>query len=152
MRSATFLASLFVLNCWAADAPTYDEAVAETQVYATDPAFITWVSGTLKPFIESHFDTSVSPCLIHLEGRAIAVRFVVEVGSRIARVHMQQNAERRLSECLSDHLRGLNWPMPPSGARYLPLTLNLQSPSRTTDEVISDLTPFNTSLERTRDR
>jgi hypothetical protein len=152
MRTATLLATLLVTNRWAADAPTFDEVVARTQAYATDPEFMSWASETLKPFVERNFESSVSPCLSLLEGREVALRFVVEVRERDSLIHVQENPELRLSACISNYLRGLKWPVPPTSARYLPLTLNLRSPTLPADSVINELAPSNKSLERTRER
>jgi hypothetical protein len=149
-----FVVILFVAVCDASP-PTYDEAERLSESLTLNENVKEWVEGVFSPFSDQHFGALFQACAHTLSEGETAARFVVDVGSAPKSVLVHDDAPTPFSSCLKGKLEALAWPKAPKEIRYIPIQINAHRPKdgpQNADDVIKSITPFNKSLERTRER
>jgi hypothetical protein len=156
-----FLASLLLqVNTASATKPqmTYQEAATAAETQAQDPAVAGWAQEALAPLFDKEYKALLESCFKSVsETEPTSARIVVILGPDGVAITSDPEGSELFTNCIANGLRSWNWPSPPKGAIYIPLTLNIRPPdpadaNKAADEIIRDLSPSNKSLERTRER
>jgi hypothetical protein len=156
MRKWPSLLVLLVVAVSKASPPTYDEAVKLSESIVHDAHAKQWIEGALAPFSDQHLDfkAMIQACVEMLGEGSTSVRFVVDVQAAPNSVVIYDDAPTPFSGCIKSKLEALKWPSAPENIRYLPIEINVHKPKDevNADDVITNVTPSNKSLERTHER
>ena len=140
----------------ASQMPAFSEASDAAATLASEPRLKEWMEGEFAAFWKRNLESIVPPCVQAIpESTSVSARLVVDLHSAPAPLRIGDESPTPFSTCVSARMQSLAWPAAPGELRYLPITIDAHAPSldpKAADDVISNITPSNKSLERTREK